>query len=94
MVAENTLGFRDDMKQHMLNHYSALYNMKPMIKFDRSKPIKKEEKKAKRPNSSFAKKIREGKKLTDGFGETRHMFKKLQSGVKPTGNLIENVNNI
>ena len=46
-----------------------------------------EEKKSKKATTSFANKIREGKKRNDGYEETRHCFNKLKSGIKGSGKL-------
>ena len=49
------------------------------------KRLREQKAKNKRPNSSFAHKINEGKKLFDGYGEARLIQKKLEQGVKGSG---------
>lgn len=92
MAAENNIGIKDKIKNDMLNHYSNLVNMKgtldtfnkEWVPASKKKKIE-EKKKEKRANTSFANRVKEGKMKHDGFQETRHMFDKLNQGVKVTG---------
>ncbi|CAI2370636.1 unnamed protein product [Moneuplotes crassus] len=84
------MGKRDLIKRKMVNHYSNLYNMKPMVNNINTEYVpaakkkkKMEEKKYKKPNTSFARKHRDAK-IDQFFGEQNRLFNSLQKGVKPT----------